>query len=398
MDGGVIIRTASNALLSYEAARQAIADCVLVDDAKDIKDRASALRHYALQKNDPQRAEWLGKIACRAAVRIGEISRVMEKAEYDKGHGTVIPINGKYKAETLAEAGLSKSAAQRFENLSRRPDIEQLTASYFKQCRDASRAPSVGGFLSYAKGDDKPKFSPFIKPTDNWNFSKVHYGRIEIEGEDGHGYIPGELYANCLWYWSKPGNVVVAPMAGSGQIARVYEDRETWMRPDAWDLDLRMFDLNPRGPYADRIAHNDLTLGLPVDRADYIVMDVPYLGIVEGQYSEKPEDLANMAREPWTEAIEAIGKTCASVQPEDGLCTVIATNYRETATGRIVLATELIRIAFDAAGYVLHDLAYAARRIQQDQSPQMAFLNANAKAARVMLTDMAEVMTFRRTP
>jgi hypothetical protein len=395
MDGGVVLR-ASNALLSYEIARQALADCAVIDDAKDVADRASALRHYALQKNDPERAEWLGKIACRAIIRIGELSRVLDKVE-TAGPSTVrFPINGKPKNEALAEAGISTSAAQRFESLAKRDDIEELATEYFRECRDAGRAPSAGGFLRHVNGTTQTKFSPIIKPTDNWNFAKVYYGRID--GEDGHGYIPGELYANCLWYWSKPADVVVAPMAGSGQIARVYEDRETWMRPKAWDVDLRMFDLNPRGPYADRIAHNDLTLGLPVDRADYIVMDVPYLGIVEGQYSEKPEDLANMAREPWTKAIEAIGRSCAAVQSEDGLCTVIATNYRETATGRIVLATELIRIAFDAAGYVLHDLAYAARRIQQDQSPQMAFLNANAKAARVMLTDMAEVMTFRRTP
>ena len=395
MDGSaVVLRASSTALLSYDVARRAIADCTHIDDAKEIKDRASALRHYALQMYDPERADWLGRIASRAAVRIGEISRVLDKAEPDHRHGAGLPINGKTKAESLAEAGISTSAAQRFESLSRRPEIEQLTASYFRQCRDTCRAPSVGGFLNYANGDVTPKFSPIIKPTDNWNFAKVHYGRID--GEDGHGYIPGELYANCLWYWSKQGNVVVAPMAGSGQIARVYEDRETWMRPDVWDVDLRMFDLNPRGPYADRIAYNDLTLGLPIDRADYIVMDVPYLGIVEGQYSDKPEDLANMAREPWTKAMEAIGCACAAVQPEDGLCTVIATNYRETATGQIVLATELIRTAFDAAGYVLHDIAYAARRIQQDQSPQMAFLNANAKGTRVMLTDMAEVMTFRR--
>jgi hypothetical protein len=37
-----------------------------------------------------------------------------------------------------------------------------------------------------------------IKPSDNWNFSPVFYERID--GETGYGYIPGEVYANCLFY------------------------------------------------------------------------------------------------------------------------------------------------------------------------------------------------------
>lgn len=50
-------------------------------------------------------------------MRIGELSRELEKAEYDKGHGTVIPSGGKYKAQALADAGISTSAAHRYEQL-----------------------------------------------------------------------------------------------------------------------------------------------------------------------------------------------------------------------------------------------------------------------------------------
>ena len=63
------------------------------------------------------------------------------------------------------------------------------------------------------------EFSSLIKPSDNWNFYNVFYDRIE-DG-DGYGYIPGDLYANALFYYTKPGDLVVAPMAGSGQIMRV---------------------------------------------------------------------------------------------------------------------------------------------------------------------------------
>jgi hypothetical protein len=54
-------------------------------------------------------------IRLRACQRIGEISRDLEKAQYNKGHGTVVPSDGKYKAEVLSEAGFSTSTANRYE-------------------------------------------------------------------------------------------------------------------------------------------------------------------------------------------------------------------------------------------------------------------------------------------
>jgi ParB family chromosome partitioning protein len=240
-----------------------------------------------------------------------------------------------------------------------------------------------------------PPFSSVIKPTDNWNFSPVVYGRIN--GESGHGYIPGDVYANCLWYWTKAGDIVAAPMAGSGQIMEVYLDRAEWAKPEPWDLDIRMFDLTPQaGDYAEAIIHNDITRELPLERANYIVMDVPYFGMVKGQYSKKSGDLANMDQDDWSAAIAAIAQSCARVQQAGDLCTVIAPNHRDFKTKMTFLATTIVRTAFSEVGYHLHDLAYASRRIQQTQHAGMGKLNNIAKRERVMMTDIAEIMTFRR--
>jgi hypothetical protein len=232
--------------------------------------------------------------------------------------------------------------------------------------------------------------SPMIRPSESWNFATLSYPRLDAEGE--HGYIPGDIYANCLWYWTRPGNVVVAPMAGSGQIMRVYEDRARGMQPEPWELDLYLFDLTPRGHYAALIRQNDLTRSLPVAHADYIVIDVPYLRIAHGQYSDRGDDLANKDAPEWAEAITTIASVCRSAQRAGDLCTIIATNYREP--GNIVLATKIVRDAFTRAGYRLHDIAYASRRIQQTQTPTMARANIAAKRSRTMLSEIAEVQTF----
>jgi hypothetical protein len=233
-----------------------------------------------------------------------------------------------------------------------------------------------------------------IKPSDNWNFSPVFYGRLD--GEKGYGYIPGEVYANCLFYYTRAGDCVVDPMAGSGQIFRVYEDRARWMRPEPWGLDVHGFDLTPRGPYADRIGQHDLCLGFPTDHADYIFIDIPYFGMVKDQYSSRSDDLANMDINTWKTSILAIAQACSDAQEATKLCTIFSPNYRDIITREIIITTRIIQSAFEMYGYMIHDIAYSSRRIQQAQTPDMARTNNTAREHHIMLTDMAEVLTFRK--
>ncbi len=59
---------------------------------------------------------WRCRGSCRASIRIGELSRELEKA---RGARTeLLPDHGKkLKTATLAAAGISTSAAQRYEEL-----------------------------------------------------------------------------------------------------------------------------------------------------------------------------------------------------------------------------------------------------------------------------------------
>src|SRR5262249_58198123 len=125
------------------------------------------------------------------------------------------------------------------------------------------------------------RYSELIKPTDQWCWPVLTYPRLI--GEPGHwGYVPGEVYANVLWYWARPGGVVVDPMAGSGMLWLVYEDRARWgIGRDDLEFSIGLFDLHPRGPYADRICQHDLLTGFPAGvRADTVILDPPYPLIV----------------------------------------------------------------------------------------------------------------------
>lgn len=241
--------------------------------------------------------------------------------------------------------------------------------------------------------EKKPtEFSSIIKPSDNWNFSPVYYGRID---EDSHGYIPGEIYANCFWYYVQNGWDVCDLMAGSGQALRVYEDRKHWGRGRDIEFNLRMFDLTPRGRYADRIEQLDARNGLPGEyHPNYIFMDLPYFKMVDHAYSDCSSDIANMDLDEFVESLAMISRSCANSQHSGSLCTVMAPcTVNWGSCSRILIPRTAQRI-FESLGYELVDVAYSTRRIQQNQG--MAHENNAAKRSSVMLSDMAEILTFRR--
>ena len=242
------------------------------------------------------------------------------------------------------------------------------------------------------RGTASESLPSVIRPTDNWSFSTLRWPRID--GWEGHGYIPGDLYANCLWYYAREGDTVVDPMAGSGMMLKVWEDRDQWYGADTIDIQISLSDLVPRGPYANLIQERDLLDSAPTEHADYIIIDPPYCGLVNGQYSNSPSDLANMEPESWVKAMETIAKQFSKEQPEDGRCTVIVPNNRSITTGERILFPEVVRRIFHQAGYQLYDVTYASRRTQQKQGRQMGILNNRARREKVPMADIAEVLTF----
>ena len=208
----------------------------------------------------------------------------------------------------------------------------------------------------------KRQHCPIIQPTDNWDITRVHYPRIDPD--ETYGYLPGDLYANALYYFAPAGGLVVAPMAGSGMIHHVYLDRALWAkgRTEPMEIELRMFDLVPRGPYATLIKPWDLCAGFPpIERApDYVILDPPYLGMVRGQYSSLAGDLANMGEAEWIAAMHRIAYACASVKAKR--CTIIVPASVDHADWSEVHCPEIVREAWKAAGYRLRWTCYASKQ------------------------------------
>jgi DNA modification methylase len=130
-----------------------------------------------------------------------------------------------------------------------------------------------------------------IQPYDVWNFAKCH----DLFGDKHPGRIPGEIVAHVLYFFTKPGDTVIDPMAGSGTTADVCL---------AFGRKCYAFDIDSRHERPDIISHNIAVDGWHerVKKADLIFWDPPYFekmdsgnigddGYIEGSISKLPRDM-----------------------------------------------------------------------------------------------------------
>lgn len=103
-----------------------------------------------------------------------------------------------------------------------------------------------------------------LQPYDVWQFPSCH----DLMGDRHPGRIPGELVCHALYFYTKPGDLVVDPMAGSGTTL----DACLLMGRKA-----RGYDIDHRHDRVDVEAH-DLSTGWPdtVEKASLIFWDPPY--------------------------------------------------------------------------------------------------------------------------
>lgn len=123
------VRGFTNATLPkrYDAAKKALEQCGRLDECKEWKDKAEALRSYARQAQDDDLYQMALKIQNRARRRIGQLLRQVEKRQgvrTDLGPPTVPS-----RKSAASDAGISKRQAKEAKAISRvpKPKFEEMT-------------------------------------------------------------------------------------------------------------------------------------------------------------------------------------------------------------------------------------------------------------------------------
>jgi hypothetical protein len=122
---------AGGGLLRYEAAVRAIADAKSVDEVKDIRDTAEALRAAARVAKNKQAEIDMAEIRIRGERRLGELMELQRKtglmSKGAQGTGSnqhVVRVANEPAPPTLAEAGIDKNLADRARKFAAIPERE----------------------------------------------------------------------------------------------------------------------------------------------------------------------------------------------------------------------------------------------------------------------------------
>jgi hypothetical protein len=129
-------------LTKYNAARRALAEAVRIDEVKDIRDKAAAMRLYAMQARDRVLIDQATEIRLRAERRAGELLKDMANngERHRRGDSNQ---HAKSQTATLQNLDINKSQSSRWQKLAETPDddFEELVAgAKQKACSAVDRA------------------------------------------------------------------------------------------------------------------------------------------------------------------------------------------------------------------------------------------------------------------
>jgi len=110
-----------NCLTKYDAARAALEKAHTVDEVKDIRDKAEALRVYAKQAADVDMQNWAAEIRIRAERRAGVLLKEMPKQHGARGAGKKVESP---RATPLSELGITKTQSSKWQRLADAPVSE----------------------------------------------------------------------------------------------------------------------------------------------------------------------------------------------------------------------------------------------------------------------------------
>lgn len=114
-------------LVKYQAARHALAVCKQVDEVKDIRDKAEAMRLYGQMSNDKTLEMDAAEIRIRAERRLGELIGAQKAGPgLNKGGNPEFPTGRQSRpvSPTLADVGISKDLSSRAQAIAAVPEAE----------------------------------------------------------------------------------------------------------------------------------------------------------------------------------------------------------------------------------------------------------------------------------
>ena len=232
--------------------------------------------------------------------------------------------------------------------------------------------------------DERTKYGFDLRERNVWTFDTPdpRFGKPSYKGR-----IPGQTVANALYYYTKAGDYIVDPFAGSGTLADIVD-----VLPHFQDRKYKLYDTNP---VDERIVRNNVLLtGIPEQSGsvDYIFLDPP------SEFSQKNsstdfEVSVDAARADFVLKFKGIIRECSRILKSGGKVSVV---MEPAFAGKefIDFPNEVAQL-FKETGFKQIGKVYLPKR-SSESSMKIAQGIAEVKGIKSLSSDCREILTFQK--
>ena len=233
--------------------------------------------------------------------------------------------------------------------------------------------------------DERTKYGFDLRERNVWTFETPdpRFGKPNYKGR-----IPGQIIANALYYYTKSGDYVIDPFAGSGTLGDIISNL-----PHFQDRKFKLYDANP---IEERIARNNILLtGLPEQSGtvDYIFLDPP------SEFSQKDattdfEVSVGAAKADFVLKFKGIMRECLRVLKSGGKVSII-TEPAFAMSEFLDFPNEITQMSKEI-GFKEVGKVYLPHRSGESMAKGGQGI-AEMKGIRVLNSDCRELLTFQKS-
>ncbi len=232
--------------------------------------------------------------------------------------------------------------------------------------------------------DERTKYGFDLRERNVWTFDvpDPRFGKPNYKGR-----LPGQIIANALYYYTKSGDYIVDPFAGSGTLGDIVD-----VLPYFQDRKYKLYDANP---IDERISRNNILLtGIPEQSGtvDYVFLDPP------AEFTQKDstsdfEVSIDAARADFVLKFKGIIRECSRILKNGGKVSII---IESAFAGKEFLdfPNELTQL-FKDQGFKEVSKVYLPKRTSESAMKIAAGI-AEVKGIRALSSDCRELLTFQK--
>jgi DNA modification methylase len=233
--------------------------------------------------------------------------------------------------------------------------------------------------------DERTKYGFDLRERNVWTFETPdpRFGKPNFKGR-----IPGQIVANTLYYYTKPGDYIVDPFAGSGTLGDIVDSL-----PHFQDRRYKMYDANP---IDDRITRNNLLLtGIPEQSGsvDYVFIDPP-LDFTQRDATTDFEVSMEATRADFVLKFKGMIRECARILKSGGKVSMVI--EPAFAISEFIDFPNEITQLFKELGFKPIGKVYLPKRAGESISRSAQGLS-EMKGIRALSSDCRELLSFQKT-